>query len=112
MREIKQRDIVLVDLDPVVGHEQNGKRPVVIVSGSDFVFSKLVMVCPITSNIKHRAGYVILEKNKVNNLDSQSEILVSHIRTISLDRVVKRIGEITEEELQEVFGNLDLLLDK
>jgi mRNA interferase MazF len=112
MGKITQGDIVLVDFNPTRGHEQKGVRPAVVVSSPDFTLSGMVIVCPVTSVIKERAGFVIIKKAKSNGLDLDSEILTSQIRTVSLERVVKRIGSIDTKIVTEVFENLDLLLGR
>ncbi|MBU3668997.1 MAG: type II toxin-antitoxin system PemK/MazF family toxin [Candidatus Taylorbacteria bacterium] len=105
---MKQGDIVLVDLNPTTGHEQSGVRPAVVVSSSIFSYSGLCIVCPITSVIKHRVGYVLLVRNKENGLKKNSEILTSQIRTISVARVSKKIGKISETELYTALENINL----
>ena len=60
-------DIYLVSLDPTVGHEQQGKRPVLIVSPYAFnAVTKIPLVCPITSNTNSFAskiGFAVTLKN-------------------------------------------------
>jgi len=50
----KQGDLLLIDLSPTRGHEQRGKRPVVVLSPEKYnAASGLMLVCPITTRIKH-----------------------------------------------------------
>lgn len=112
MGKITQGDIMLVNFNPTRGHEQKGVRPAIVISSPDFTLSEMVIVCPVTSVIKERAGFVIIKKAKQNGLDCDSEILTSQIRTIALERVMKRIGCVESNILAEVFENLDLLLGR
>lgn len=103
-----QKDIYWANLDPIKGKEQKGKRPVVIISGNamneNFGVS---IVCPISSKIKNYTGTVKLEKNKINNLKEDSEVIAFQIRTIAKERMIKKIGEITDEQLKEIFHSLN-----
>jgi len=62
---IQQGVIAWLDLDPQSGHEQKGRRPVVVVSNSDFHIitgHKLAMVCPITNTARGNLLHVELDK--------------------------------------------------
>jgi len=103
-----QRDIYLANLNPTKGREQTGKRPVVIISGNTMNKNLgIFIVCPISSKIKNYAGCIKLEKNKTNKLTENSEIITFQIRTIAKERMIKKIGEITDTELKEIFYSLN-----
>jgi len=103
----KQGDIWYADLNPTIGSEQAGLRPVVIISGNLLnKHLKIVIAVPLTSKIKKYAGNPILEPNTHNNLKSTSEMLVFHIRSISKERLVEKIGEISKEELDYTLSTL------
>ena len=99
-----QREIWLTDLEPVEGSEQGGKRPVVIVSGeTQNEHYPVVIICPLTSKIKHFETGVVINKNGQNGLKVDSEVLTFHIRTISKQRLLKKMGSISESELNQVI---------
>ena len=103
-----QKDIYWANLNPTKGKEQKGKRPVVIISGNTMNRNfGIFIVCPISSKIKNYAGCVKLEKNKINKLKENSEIITFQIRTIAKERMIKKIGEITNEQLKEIFYSLN-----
>lgn len=105
---MKQSEIWYADLNPVKGSEQAGWRPVVIVSGNlANTYLNTVICCPLTSKIKNYKGNVVLRANSTNQLKSDSEILTFHIRSISKERLVKKIGEISREELAAIKKGLD-----
>lgn len=108
---MKQREIWYADLNPVKGSDQKGYHPVVIVSG-DVVNTHLqiVIACPLTSKIKNYKGNIVLQPTEKNGLQKPSEILVFHIRSISKDRLVQRIGSITSEELSALKKGLEDIL--
>lgn len=103
-----QKDIYWADLNPVKGKEQKGKRPVAIISGNTMNKNfDVCIICPISSIVKNYVGSVKLEKNKINKLDKDSEVLTFQVRTISKARMIKKIGEITDKQLKEVFYALN-----
>jgi mRNA interferase MazF len=70
----------------------------------------VVIVCPLTSKIKNYKGNIILEPDGVNGLTEASEIMIFHIRSISKERLVRKIGEITDGELVGLKQGLDDIL--
>jgi mRNA interferase MazF len=97
---MKQCDIWYADLNPVKGSEQKGLRPVVIISGNLLnQFLPIIIACPLTAKIKNYKGNLILEPDQINGLSEKSEVLTFHIRSISKERLTKKVGTITEEQL-------------
>ncbi|HSM48408.1 MAG TPA: type II toxin-antitoxin system PemK/MazF family toxin, partial [Draconibacterium sp.] len=108
---MKQCDIWYADLNPVRGSEQQGFRPVVIISGNMLnQYLPVVIVCPLTSKIKNYKGNIVLEPDEENGLTEPSEIMIFHIRSISKERLVRKIGEITSGELDGLKLGLDDIL--
>jgi mRNA interferase MazF len=104
---MKQRDIYWANLDPTVGKEQQGKRPVVIISGNTMNSrTGIYIACAISSKIKNYPGCVLISKSKKNGLKHDSEILSFQIRTLSGKRFGKKIGEISENELSQIYTGL------
>jgi mRNA interferase MazF len=106
-----QCDIYLASLDPVVGTEQQGVRPVLIISGDAMnELTDLCIVCPLTTKIKRYPGSVLIPKNQQNGLTEDSEVLTFQVRVISKKRLVRKIGTISETELVLVkSGLMDIL---
>ncbi|MDI1324128.1 MAG: type II toxin-antitoxin system PemK/MazF family toxin [Algoriphagus sp.] len=104
---MRQGEIWMSDLNPSIGSEQAGRRPVVILSGNLMNrFLQVVITAPLTSKIKNYQGNPILHPNQINGLKIQSEILVFHIRSISKDRLIEKIGEIQKSELKQALETL------
>ena len=108
---MRQKEIWFANLNPTKGSEQAGYRPVVILSGNLLnKYLQIVIVAPLTTKIKNYKGNPILEPNFKNGLTKISEILVFHIRSISKDRLVSKIGEIDEAEMDLATKTLNEII--
>jgi len=108
---MKQRDIWMADLNPVQGSEQQGIRPVVIVSGNAMNdHLGICIVCPLTSKIKNYAGGIVLYKNNINGLEQKSEVITFQIRAISKERLISKLGELSKVQLETVKKGLNEIL--
>jgi mRNA interferase MazF len=104
---MRQGEIWMSDLNPVLGSEQAGRRPVVILSGNLMnKFLQVVITAPLTSKIKNYQGNPILKPSPMNGLKSESELMVFQIRSISKDRLIEKIGEVSKEELKAALATL------
>jgi len=96
-------DVYIADLEPVLGSEQGGKRPVLVISNDDFnEVMPVLTVIPITSLKIGRQIYpteILLVKG-IANLELDSLILPHQIRTISRKRIGKLIGSLRQREKQ------------
>lgn len=90
---MNQYDVYLVDLNPTVGREQFGKRPVLIISNNYENLLDTVTIIPITSLKDGRKVYPneLLLKNE---LEVPSILLCQQIRTISKNRLIKKLTSI------------------
>ena len=108
---MNQAEIWYADLNPIKDNEQAGYRPVVIISGNLLnKYMKIVIVCPLTTKIKNYKGNLVLKPTKQNGLDNTSEILVFHVRSVSKNRLVKKIGKIADKELELLKLGLNEIL--
>ncbi|MDD2639899.1 MAG: type II toxin-antitoxin system PemK/MazF family toxin [Arcobacteraceae bacterium] len=90
---MNQYDVYLADLNPTVGREQFGKRPVLIISNNYENLLDTVTIIPITSLKDGRKVYPneLLLKNE---LEVPSILLCQQIRTISKNRLIKKLTSI------------------
>ena len=103
MARILRGEIRWADLNPVKGHEQGGKRPVLIISQDVFnQRSGTVIAMAITSR-PQRAGFPLTLELKNTKLPKRSWIKISQIRTLSRERIGKKLGLISPEELGDVL---------
>jgi mRNA interferase MazF len=108
---LKKADIWLADLEPVKGSEQGRTRPVVILSGNTMnEHFPVVITCPLSSLVKNYAGCVVINKSKSNGLLCDSEIITFQVRTISKERLIKKIGIVTAIQLKLVLNGLNDVL--
>lgn len=108
---MKQCEIWYANLNPVKGSEQKGFRPVVVVSGNMLnKYLPIVIACPLTTKIKAYKGNVIISPDDKNGLSEKSEVLTFHIRSISKERLTKKIGEITNTQLNIIKQTLEDIL--
>ena len=111
MKEIKQCEIWLVNLNPIKGSEQAGTRPVLVVSGNLMnTHLNIVICCPLTSKIKNYKGNIVLVPNKRNNLTVPSEVMTFHIRSVAKERFIKKVGKVSDSELKELKQCLNDIL--
>lgn len=107
--KINRGDIWLVDLNPVIGHEQSGIRPALVISDDMFnrSLAEMVIAVPITS--KERGIPTHVEIN-YDFLNLRSFIKTEDIRSISTKRLIKKMGEVDESVLYAVEERVKLLL--
>jgi mRNA interferase MazF len=102
--QIRRGDIVLVNLDPVVGSEQGRTRPALIIQndiGNEY--SPTTIVAPITSKIFSKQFPTNVEVDSTNSpLKEKSTILLNQIRTIDKSRIIKNYGKISGKKMNEV----------
>lgn len=112
MPNIFYGDIWFGDLDPTIGHEQAGQRPVLVVSPDQFNQSplKLVLVLPITTNLRPLPSRVPLLPPE-GGLTRPSIILCEAIRSVSHDRLQRRLGTAGSATMQAVQDRLRILMN-
>ena len=104
--------VVLVELDPTVGHEQRGVRPCIAVSdpavNADQRFP-LIAVVPVTGTPGEGALYPELSPGK-SGLTKTSFALIDHLRSVDKRRIRRVFGRVTQDELAAVAQGLELFL--
>ncbi len=104
-------EIWLADLNPVRGHEQAGRRPVLVVSVDPFNQSRaeLVVVIPITSTLRPIPFHVVVQPPE-GGLTNPSALLCEAVRSISKDRLATRWGTVSPATMSQVEDRLRILL--
>lgn len=94
--------LVHVDLNPVVGSEQAGRRPVLIVSNEAFNQAMPILtVLPLSSTRRRLYPAEVILKRGVAGQPVDSIVMAHQIRTISKDRVAGAIGHLSEPSIRE-----------
>jgi len=104
-------EIWLVDLNPVRGREQAGRRPALIVSVDEFNHgpADLVVVLPITSRAKGIPWHVVVEPPE-GGVQRRSFIKCEDVRSISKERLIERWDRVRKETMEQVDDRLRILL--
>ena len=112
--KIKQYEIWIADLNPRFGTETGKTRPVVIIQ-TDLLnkyYHPSTIICPITTNIKPEAEILRVHLNKrVARVKEDCDIMIDQIRTIDNKRLLKRIGELPQNQIGQLKSNLAIILD-
>ncbi len=114
MISAKRGEIWLVELNPTRGQEIQKTRPIVIISSDLFAPMPLRIAIPITSwqdKFSDRPFMVRIDSNPANGLERDSAGNVFQVRSLSTDRFVKRIGQVSEDILQELISGLIVCTD-
>ncbi len=101
---VKRGDIFYADLSPVIGSEQGGTRPVLVVQNDiGNKFSPTVIIAAITSQINKAKmpTHIEISANEFGLL-KDSVILLEQIRTIDKRRLKEKIGKLNDELLAKV----------
>ncbi|MCO7127797.1 type II toxin-antitoxin system PemK/MazF family toxin [Sporolactobacillus shoreicorticis] len=100
---IKKGDIFIADLDPYIGSEQGGKRPVLIVQNNiGNKFGPTVIIAPITEQDKRNLPVHLYLKKGKYDLKEDSIALFEQIRTIDKQRLESKIDHLDDEDLNDV----------
>jgi mRNA interferase MazF len=107
---ILRGDIRWADLNPVRGREQAGQRPVVVVSHDVFNERSGTVIAVALTSQEPRASFPLTVESKATGLTKRSWVKISQIRTLSVDRIGRRIAHASEEELARVVQGLNEIL--
>jgi mRNA interferase MazF len=106
--EIKQYDIILVNLDPSLGSEMKKTRPCLVISPNEMnVYLKNIIIAPITNTSKPYPTRLELKNKEVSGW-----VVLDQIRTIDKQRIVKHLSRISTKEISEIKQIIkELLVD-
>jgi mRNA interferase MazF len=111
MARILRGGIYWADFNPVIGNEQGGLRPVLILSHNIFnERSGTVIVVALTSQ-PQRAGFPLTFELSGIKLPKRSWVKISQIRTLSVERIGNRISKADEEETSILIEGLNEIID-
>lgn len=103
MNNIKKGDIYYVSLDPVIGSEQRGDRPVVVLQNDiGNKYSPTIIIAPLTKIIKKKElpSHILIHSNDFLKYDSL--ILLEQIRVIDKSRIINYMGNLLDYQLEMV----------
>jgi mRNA interferase MazF len=109
---IGRGSVVVVDLEPTFGHEQQGLRPCVVVSDPEVVTAQrypLIAIVPVTGRVGEGALYPSLAAGG-SGLRQTSWALTDQVRSVDKRRVQRLVGRVSEAELVAIDQGLGLYL--
>ncbi len=110
MARVLRGDIVWANLDPVIGSEQAGIRPVLVISQDIFnERSGTVIALAITSQ-PQRAGFPLTFELSSTKLPKKSWVKINQIRTLSVERIARQAGRVSPEDLAEILEGLNEII--
>ena len=107
----RRGEIRWADLDPVRGHEQAGRRPVLILSHDVFNERSGTVIAVALTSRPPRAGFPLTLPLNSPALRKPSWAKISQIRTLATERLGDLVGEATAEELAQVIEGLGEIID-
>jgi len=104
---ILRGEIRWADLDPTRGREQAGLRPVLILSHDVFNARSGTVIAMALTSQPQRARFPLTLELSSPRLPKRSWVKISQIRTLSVERIGKRLAKVTPEELVQVVEGLN-----
>ena len=111
MREVKKGEMYYADLSPVVGSEQGGIRPVIILQNDKGNhYSPTTIIASVTSRKKkkHLPTHI---KIKIPNSKRKSVVMLEQVRTIDKSRLLEYIGKLDNGTMQEIDNAVKISFD-
>ena len=103
---IRRGEIRWAELDPVLGQEQAGRRPVLVLSRDSFnVRSGTVIAVALTSQ-PPQSGFPLTLPLNTPTLPRPSWVKISQVRVLAAERISDRLGEASQREIQLVIAGL------
>ena len=102
--DIRRYDIIQADLGTNIGSEQGGIRPVLVIQNNQGnMYSSTTIIMPLSSKLKslNMPTHTIIHKDADNGLRTDSVVLGEQMRVISSQRIIKKIGSVTNKETQK-----------
>ncbi|MBM3286043.1 MAG: type II toxin-antitoxin system PemK/MazF family toxin [Candidatus Eisenbacteria bacterium] len=106
MARVLRGEIRLADLNPVRGHEQAGQRPVLVLSHDVFNERSGTVIAVALTSQPQRAGFPLTLELRARTLPKRSWVKISQIRTLSVERIGRRVGRAAPEEVAQVVEGL------
>src|SRR5947209_2568823 len=110
MAQILRGDIFWADLDPTKGHEQSGRRPVLILSNDIFNQRSGTVIAMALTAEPQRAGFPLTLELAGLALPKKSWVKIGQIRTLSLQRLNGKIGRVRPDQLEKIIAGLNQII--
>jgi mRNA interferase MazF len=110
MARILRGDIRWADLNPVRGHEQAGERPVLVISHDVFNERSGTVIAVALTSQEPRAGFPLTFEVHAAGLPKRSWAKMGHVRTLSTERIGRRLAHASDEDLDRVVEGINEII--
>src|SRR6185436_19633988 len=110
MARILRGDILWAGLDPTLGHEQSGLRPVLVLSHDVFNDRSGTVIAVALTSQEPKVGFPLVFELSDSKLPKRSWVKISQVRILSTKRLGKKLGKATQEELDAVIAGLNEII--
>jgi mRNA interferase MazF len=110
MARILRGEIRWADLNPVRGHGQAGERPVLVLSHDVFNERSGTVIALALTSQEPRAGFPLTTEIRATGLPKRSWVKVGQIRTLSTERIRRRLARASDEDLVRIVEGLNEIL--
>ena len=110
MARVLRGEIRWADLDPTKGHEQAGHRPVLILSHDVFNERSGTVIAMAITGKPQRAGFPLTLELTDSKLPKKSWLKISQIRTLSVERIGKKLRKASAEEMIQAVEGLNEII--
>ena len=110
MARILRGDVLWADLNPTLGHEQGGQRPVLILSHDVFNDRSGIVIAVAITSQEPRAAFPLTLELTTPKLPKRSWARIGQIRTLSVERLGRKLGRAAPEELDRIVEGLNEII--
>ena len=110
MARILRGDIYWADLNPTKGHEQAGMRPVLILSHGVFNDRSGTVIAMALTSQPQKAGFPLTLQLTTPRLPKDTWVKISQIRTLSTERLGRKLGTASDDEMAQVIEGLNEII--
>jgi mRNA interferase MazF len=110
MARILRGDILWADLNPIRGHEQAGPRPVLVLSPEVFNERSGTVIALALTSQPQRADFPLTMEITSVALPKPTWVKISQIRTLSVERLGKRMGHASDDEMSQIVEGLNEII--
>jgi mRNA interferase MazF len=110
MARILRGEIRWADLNPVRGHDQAGERPALVLSHDVFNDRSGTVIAVALTSQEPRAGFPLTLEIRAAGLPKRSWVKIGQIRTLSTERIGRRLARASEEDMVQIVDGLTEIL--
>jgi len=110
MARILRGEVRWAELNPTRGHEQAGRRPVLVLSHDIFNKRSGTVIAMALTSQPQKARFPLTYSLEFKQLQKPSWVKISQIRTLSVERIGKKLGTVEPEQLAEIVDGLNQII--